>query len=93
MRLVWTRGATLSREAIFDYIEADNPEAALAMDALFSQCALRLLEHPLMGRSGRVAHTRELVAHPNYVLVYDICADTIRILALLHAARQWPLGT
>lgn len=90
MRLIWTTEAALSRDAIFDYIEADNPAAALVMDALFSQCALRLLEHPMMGRPGRVTNTRELVVHPNYLLIYDIRSDTIRILRVLHAARQWP---
>lgn len=92
MRLFWTADAIRSREMIFDYIEADNPGAALAMDAMFSECAERLLEHPQMGRIGRVSGTRELVVHPNYVLVYDIRADALRILRILHAARQWPAG-
>lgn len=90
MRLIWTEEATFSREAIFEYIEADSPAAALDMDAQFSHCAQRLLEQPLMGRTGRVAGTRELIAHPNYVFVYQIRADSIYILQLLHAAMQWP---
>jgi hypothetical protein len=44
----------------------------------------------MIGRPGRVANTRALVAHPNYVLTYDIAGDLIRILRLLHPARQWP---
>ncbi|MCI4592413.1 type II toxin-antitoxin system RelE/ParE family toxin [Sphingobium sp. BYY-5] len=43
-----------------------------------------------MGRPGRVAGTRELVAHRNYILVYDVAESEIRILRLLHAARRWP---
>ncbi len=92
MRLIWTMDATRSRDAIFDRIEADNPSAALAMDALFSESALHLMEHPEMGRPGRVRGTRELVVHPNYLFVYDVSRDTIRILSLLHASRQWPPG-
>ena len=45
------------------YIEADNPVAALALDELFEEKAGRLLDHPGMGRLGREAGTRELVAH------------------------------
>lgn len=70
----------------------DNPLAALAMDTLFSEKVSRLLDHPHMGRPGTVHGTRELIVHPNYLLVYDLHADMIRILRLLHAARQWPPG-
>lgn len=90
MRLVWTKEATRSRNTIFDHIEADDPVAALRMDALFSECAERLLVQPLMGRPGRVPGTRELIVHPRYVLVYDLRGDTLRILRLLHTARRWP---
>ena len=91
MRLVWTRPARSDRKAIREYIAADNPRAALALDALISAKAARLTRHPELGRHGRVADTRELVVHRNYVLIYDIAeGELIRILRVLHAARQWP---
>ena len=37
-----------------------------------------------------VLRTRELVAHQNYILVYDTAGDLVRVLRVLHAARQWP---
>jgi plasmid stabilization system protein ParE len=49
-----------------------------------------LIDHPQFGRPGRIIGTRELVAHRNYILVYDVTADTVRVLRVLHAARQWP---
>lgn len=64
--------------------------AALALDELFSEKAALLLHHPGLGRTGRVPGTRELVAHRNYILIYDTASDTVRILRVLHAARQWP---
>ena len=90
MRLFWTPEAIDDRRAIYDYIEADNPSAALELDELLSEKANRLIDHPGLGRPGRVNDTREFVAHQNYVLIYDTVADTVRILRVLHAARQWP---
>lgn len=90
MRLVWTRPANLDRKQIREYIAQDNPTAALALDELVSEKASRLVDHPGLGRPGRVDGTRELIAHQNYILVYDVAEDTVRVLRVLHAARQWP---
>lgn len=90
MELFWTPEATQDREEIYDYIEADNPIAALALDELFAEKAGRLIDHPGLGRQGRVGGTRELVAHQNYLLIYDVTDGLVRVLRVLHAARQWP---
>jgi len=47
MGLFWTPEAIKDREDIYDYIESDNPAAALALDELFQEKAARLLDHPL----------------------------------------------
>ena len=90
MQLVWTPESVEDREAIYAFIELDNPRAALALDTLISEKAERLLEQPGLGRPGRVRGTRELVLHPNYLLIYDKVEDRLRILRVLHAAREWP---
>ena len=90
MKLVWTRPAREDRKAIREYIAADNPSAALDLDELLSEKAARLVEHPGLGRLGRLQGTRELVAHKNYILIYDVAGDLVRVFRLLHAARQWP---
>ena len=90
MQLVWTPESVEDREAMYAFIEADNQRAALALDTLISEKAERLLEQPGLGRPGRVRGTRELVLHPNYLLIYDQVEDRLRILRVLHAARQWP---
>lgn len=89
-KLSWTREAIRDRDEIYDYIEADNPVAAMALDELFFEKAARLVDHPALGRPGRVAGTPELVVYGNYVVVYDLIGDRIRVLRVLHAARQWP---
>ena len=80
MELFWAPEAIHDREVIYDYIEADNPVASLALDELFEEKAGRLVDHPGMGRLGRVMGTRELVAHKNYILVYDVTTDLLRVL-------------
>lgn len=92
MKLVWTRPSLGDRRAIRDFIAADNPKAAIELDLAMSVKAARLLDHPGLGRPGRVPGTRELVIHPNYILIYDIDigAALVRVLRVLHAAQMWP---
>jgi addiction module RelE/StbE family toxin len=93
VRLTWSLLAISDRESIFKYIAADNPLAAVDLDELFERKAALLIDHPNAGRVGRVAGTRELVAHRHYVFVYDIQADRVRILRVLHTALQYPPPT
>lgn len=51
-----------------------------------------------LGQPHRVASTRELVAHQNYILVYEVAGDLVRVLRVLHAAMlgrpvadKWPI--
>jgi toxin ParE1/3/4 len=90
LKLYWTKAALEDRRAIRDFIAADNPAAALGFDEMLSGKAALLVERPFIGRPGRVAGTRELVAHKNYILIYDTAGDDVRVLRILHAARMWP---
>lgn len=91
MRLVWTRQAKVDLAEIFDFILQDRPQAAVEVLDNIEQTALRLVEHPGMGRPGRVANTREIVV-PGlpWILPYLNEPDTITILRVLHTARKWP---
>jgi toxin ParE1/3/4 len=60
------------------------------MDRLFSDAAARLADFPMLGRAGKVPGARELIPHESYRLVYQIEAETVWVLALVHTARQWP---
>lgn len=46
--------------------------------------------YPEMFRAGRISGTREVVAHPNYIVVYTIRDRTIFVLSVLHARQQYP---
>lgn len=90
VKLIWTGPARIDRKEIREHVARDNPAAALALDELFSEKASALTAHPGLGRPGRIAGTREMVAHSSYILVYEVTADIVRILAVVHAARRWP---
>ena len=78
------------REAIFDYIEADSPRAAVVVDDRIEAQVELLVQTPEIGRVGRIAGTRELlVPRTPYIAAYRIDGGTVRILRVLHAARQW----
>ncbi len=54
---------------------------------------MRLPSHPGMVRPGRVSNTRELIIDGlPWILPYITGPDTLTILRLIHAARQWPDG-
>jgi len=90
MELFWTPEAIQDREDIYDFIEQENPVAALELDELFSEAAQRLLDNPNSGRQGLVAGSKELVVHKHYMLIYDSVGEQVRILNVVHTARQWP---
>ena len=80
----------MDRVNIRTFIERDNPGAALELDQVFTDRTAGLLDLPFVGRAGRLKGTRELVVHGNYIVVYDVVKDDIRIIRILHAARRWP---
>ena len=90
--LVWSPTALAHLRAIYDYIVADNPEAALEVQEAIEQAVGRLQENPRLGRPGRVRTTRELVvaAYPAYIVVYEIVRQAVHILAVMHGRQQWP---
>lgn len=90
MKVLWTPEADQDRRTIRTYITKENPFAAVRMDRLFLEAAADLAHFPQRGPTGLVPGTRELIPHANYRLVYEVEEDTVWILALVHAAQQWP---
>jgi len=77
-------------EAVHDYIEHDNPDAAIALLLRIDQQVDSLADPNFPRRQGRKPGTLELVAHPNYVAVLQQTETTVTVLNLLHVARQYP---
>ena len=91
MKLLWSAFALSDRDRIFAYIEAENPDAAIAVDERIAAAVRRLKEFPESGKLGRVPGTRELVIPGTpYVAAYVTTTSRVRILRVLHGAQQWP---
>jgi addiction module RelE/StbE family toxin len=91
MHLEWSVFALADREAIFDYIEADSPRAAVSVDDRIEACVENLVQFPEIGRVGRIEGTREFVISGTpYIAAYRIVGDTVRVLRVLHGAQKWP---
>jgi len=91
MRIIWQDKAESDLDRIAEYIMEDDPAAALRIVSTIREAVRVLIEHPYIGRAGRVEGTRELViAGFPYILPYQIAGQEIRILAVMHTSRKWP---
>ena len=49
-----------------------------------------LVEHPAMGRVGRIRGTREAVLSDiSYIIAYRVGRD-IEVLTIIHTSQRWP---
>lgn len=73
------------------YIQARNPDAAQRLYTALVAGMERLLDHPYMGRPGRVTGTRELyLDRTPYVVIYRVLDDQIAVAHVVHVRQQWP---
>ena len=88
--VLWRNKARQSLTQINDYIADRNPTAAQRLKDAIEQAVSNLPQHPYLYRPGLVAGTREIVAHPNYVVVYRVTASAIEVINVLHSRQQYP---
>jgi toxin ParE1/3/4 len=77
-------------DGIERYIAGDNPTAAAALWLEIDDQVARLADPNHPRRPGRVTGTMELVAHPNYIVIFQEDATTVDVLNVVHARRQYP---
>jgi plasmid stabilization system protein ParE len=83
-------------DEIQSHIAADNPPAAAKVRQVILATADFLAQHPAAGRrvlkaSSRHAQIRWLVVprYRNYLIFYQPVGETILVVRVLHAARDW----
>ena len=90
MLVNWRPKAQESLQQIVDYIANENPVAAFELYEAIRQATSELPQHPYLYRKGRLFGTREIVVHPNYLVIYRVMTYDIQILNVLHARQQYP---
>ena len=91
-RVEWRPMARKDLQGIARYIANDSPVRARSFEQELRGKTVLLARHPEIGRPGRLSGTRELIAHPSYIVLYRVLyeAGTVQILRVKHAARQMP---
>ena len=90
-KIRWLRLALSDLDELMAYIARDNPEAATKVAGKIWEITRMLLNHPAMGKPGRVPGTREMVATgTSYIVPYRVVGNEVQILRILHGAGKWP---
>ncbi len=93
MRVIWTGLAARQLSELHEYLTRDRPQAADRQLLLVYRAAESLNLFPEKGRTGRIRGTRELVVTGSpYLIAYRIRESSVRILAIIHGARRWPVS-
>jgi len=88
--VVWRAQAEDDLADITDYINERNPWAAKRLAAAIRASTEPLSQNPFMyRRSERVPGCREIVVQSNYIVVYRVDSDCIRIMRVVHAQRMY----
>jgi toxin ParE1/3/4 len=93
VRLFWRPQAETDRKKAIEYIAERNVGAALAQLDEIERRTDMLIEHPELGRPGRIRGTRELViSRTPFIAIYRVRRKIrqIEIIRLLHGAQKWP---
>ena len=88
--VIWRASARGQLASIIRFIANESPSAARRLRELIEASVLPAAEHPYLYRPGRVPGTREIVAHPNYIVVYRVMAERIEVVAVFHARQEYP---
>ncbi|OFC35254.1 MAG: type II toxin-antitoxin system RelE/ParE family toxin [Acidithiobacillus caldus] len=92
--IVWRASASDDLATIIRYIANESPQAARRMKHLLEGAVLPVAEHPYLYRqSERIPGLREIVAHPNYIVLYRVTATCVEIVSVVHARREFPNRT
>jgi plasmid stabilization system protein ParE len=71
----------------YDYIAADNTEAAVRLLARVKSTVSLLSAQPMLGRPSRFRGRRELVIE-QYVVTYRLYSERVAIVAFEHGAQR-----
>ncbi|SAK73251.1 translation repressor RelE [Caballeronia temeraria] len=86
----WTVEALEDFDQLTDCIAELSPRAAMTMFEVIEKAVIPVAVTPFLFRSGREPGTREIVAHPNYIVVYRVMDNWIEVVNVIHARQRYP---
>jgi toxin ParE1/3/4 len=91
LTIEWRASGGADLMDILDYIGERNYLAALRLNDAIDHALEQVSEHPyLFKKSDRKPGMREIVAHPNYIVYYQVTASCIEVVNVVHTRRQFP---
>ncbi len=90
MIIQWAHRASADFGNIVAYTAETDPVAASRVASRIDDAVRSLVAFPHRGRPGKARATRELVLAPlPWIIVYQVSAEQIEVLRILHGAQQW----
>ncbi len=90
MQIKWEEDAISDLINLRNHIQQENPTAAEKIAHKILNSIDTLIEHPLLGKAGRIHKTRELVITASkYSIIYKAEAENITILRVFHQSQLW----
>ena len=90
--IVWTDQATRQLDQVQEFIALSNsPEVSLNVVFQILASVEQLDRFPMLGRTGRVAGSRELIVPSTpFIVAYTLYRERVVVLAVYHGSQQWP---
>lgn len=88
MRITWAPEARRQLSEIWHYIALDSAQAADRMVTRLVAAVERLAYFPHLGRSGRESSRELAVAGTNFIVIYRVKGEEIRIGSVVHGAQR-----
>ncbi|MEJ7136923.1 type II toxin-antitoxin system RelE/ParE family toxin [Amphibiibacter pelophylacis] len=90
-RILWRASARDDLRQILTFIARENPAASRRLRTVIERAVLSAALHPKLFRhSDRVPGLREIVAHPNYIVLYRAADGGIEVVSVVHSRREFP---
>lgn len=89
MRLTFSPQAAIDLEEIGDYIARENPARAVSfLDEIEAHCR-RIAEMPeALPTRDDLALGLRMAVHGNYLILFRVVEDTVRVERIVHGARK-----
>ena len=89
---IYSPAARRDQLELYEYIAQDRPEAAWRfVERLEATCQRLAADREMGERVDRIRQDARIFSVENYVIFYEIVADDIQVLRIVHGSRDFSL--